>query len=405
MTDQVRVRFAPSPTGALHIGGAHTALFNWLWAKKMGGSFILRIEDTDRERSTRAFEQSILDGLRWMGLDWDEGPDVGGDFGPYRQAERLHLYKKYADELLDKGLAYKEGEAVLFRVPMGDVLHLSDKIYGEIEIKSEKASVNQDGSVKDIVLIKSDGMPAYNYAVVVDDHCMGITCVIRGEDHLANTPKQMLLYRALGLPMPEFAHLPMILGKDKKKLSKRHAATSVFDYNDLGYLSDGIFNFLALLGWSPGNDLEIFTREEAVRFFWIEMGLPVENFSDSYLEKALELMGGRGQTTKELAEFSDYFLSFEPVKERYDAKELSDETRETIRHFFTALFADTEWKADNLEAFARSWSEENSVPLKIIAMPLRWILTGRKVSPGVFEVTEALGKEECRKRITHYGLL
>lgn len=445
MTDQVRVRFAPSPTGALHIGGAHTALFNWLWAKKMGGSFILRIEDTDRERSTRAFEQSILDGLRWMGLDWDEGPDVGGDFGPYRQAERLHLYKKYADELLDKGLAYKEGEAVLFRVPTGDVLHLSDKIYGEIEIKSEKASVNQDGSVKDIVLIKSDGMPAYNYAVVVDDHCMGITCVIRGEDHLANTPKQMLLYRALGLPMPEFAHLPMILGKDKKKLSKRHAATSVFDYNDLGYLSDGIFNFLALLGWSPGNDLEIFTREEAVRFFelsnvtkkaavfdtdklnhinqahlkampsqkrleairpfWVEMGLPVENFSDSYLEKALELMGGRGQTTKELAEFSDYFLSFEPVKERYDAKELTDETRETIRHFFTALFADTEWKADNLEAFARSWSEENSVPLKIIAMPLRWILTGRKVSPGVFEVTEALGKEECRKRITHYGLL
>ena len=195
MTDQVRVRFAPRPTGALHIGGAHTALFNWLWAKKMGGSFILRIEDTDRERSTRAFEQSILDGLRWMGLDWDEGPDVGGDFGPYRQAERLHLYKKYADELLDKGLAYKEGEAVLFRVPTGDVLHLSDKIYGEIEIKSEKASVNQDGSVKDIVLIKSDGMPAYNYAVVVDDHCMGITCVIRGEDHLANTPKQMLLYQ------------------------------------------------------------------------------------------------------------------------------------------------------------------------------------------------------------------
>lgn len=445
MTDQVRVRFAPSPTGALHIGGAHTALFNWLWAKKMGGSFILRIEDTDRERSTRAFEQSILDGLRWMGLDWDEGPDVGGDYGPYRQAERLHLYKKYADELLDKGLAYKEGEAVLFRVPTGDVLHLSDKIYGEIEIKSEKASVNQDGSVKDIVLIKSDGMPAYNYAVVVDDHCMGITCVIRGEDHLANTPKQMLLYRALGLPMPEFAHLPMILGKDKKKLSKRHAATSVFDYNDLGYLSDGIFNFLALLGWSPGNDLEIFTREEAVRFFelsnvtkkaavfdtdklnhinqahlkampsqkrleairpfWVEMGLPVENFSDGYLEKALELMGGRGQTTKELAEFSDYFLSFEPVKERYDASELSDETRGTIRNFFTALFADTEWKDDKLEAFARSWSEENNVPLKIIAMPLRWILTGRKVSPGVFEVAEALGKEECRKRITHYGLL
>ena len=441
---KVRVRFAPSPTGALHIGGAHTALFNWLWARKNNGSFILRIEDTDRERSTREFEQSILDGMRWLGLDWDEGPDIGGEYGPYRQAERIDLYTKYAEELIEKGLAYREGEAVLFKVPSGETVSFEDRIYGLIEIKSEKASVNQDGSIKDIVIIKSDGMPTYNYAVVIDDHFMDITCVIRGEDHLANTPKQILIYQALGFPVPEFAHLPMILGKDKKKLSKRHAATSVFEYDALGYLPDGIFNFLALLGWSPRNDLEIFSREQAVELFdianvtkraavfdtdklnyvnqghlkampsdkkveaispfWKEQGLPVERFSTDYLGKALDLMSGRGQTTRELADFSDYFLSSDRVFERYTAEELTEETRSALRLFFKDLLNETTWRADALEAFARKWSEDKDVPLKIIAMPFRWILTGRKVSPGIFEVAELLGKEECRARIAHFGL-
>ncbi len=258
--DGARVRFAPSPTGALHIGGAHTALFNWLWARRTGGAFILRIEDTDQVRSTAEYEQTIMDGMRWLGLEWDEGPDKGGAYGPYRQSERMEGYKKYADELLEKGLAYRDGGAVLFRVPSGEKILLNDMIYGEIVIQSENASVNQDGSIKDIVIIKSDGMPTYNYAVVVDDHEMNITCVIRGEDHIINTPKQILLYRALGWEVPQFAHLPMILGKDKKKLSKRHGATSVFEYHDMGYLPDGMFNFLALLGWTPGDDVEIFDR-------------------------------------------------------------------------------------------------------------------------------------------------
>ena len=242
-----RVRFAPSPTGALHIGGAHTALFNWLWARRSGGTFILRIEDTDRERSTAEYEQTIMDGLNWMGLDWDEGPDKGGDYGPYRQSERMDLYIRAANSLVDSGHAYRDGTAVIFKVPADDTVSFDDVIYGEISVASEKANMNMDGSIKDIVMIKSDGTPTYNYAVMIDDHMMGITTVIRGEDHIANTPKQILMYRALGWTPPRFAHLPMILGADKKKLSKRHGATSVFEYNDMGYLPEAVFNFLALL--------------------------------------------------------------------------------------------------------------------------------------------------------------
>ena len=249
MTDKPRVRFAPSPTGSLHIGGAHTALFNWLYARRNGGSFILRIEDTDMERSTKEYEQSILDGMRWMGLDWDEGPDKGGDFGPYRQSERMHLYKKYAQQLLDEGKAYEKDGAVFFKVVPGKELRFRDEVYGNLDFKSENASVNQDGTIKDIVIMKRDGMPTYNYAVVIDDYTMGINMVIRGEDHIINTPKQLLIYDALGF------------------LSKRQGATSVFEYNDMGYLPDGVFNFLALLGWSPKNGQEIFSREEAVEMF------------------------------------------------------------------------------------------------------------------------------------------
>lgn len=440
--DGVRVRFAPSPTGALHIGGAHTALFNWLWARHTGGKFILRIEDTDKERSTAAYEQTIMDGMRWLGLDWDEGPDKGGEYGPYRQSERLETYTKHAEELLDKGLAYKDGNAVIYKVPSGGKLLLDDMIYGEIHIQSEKASVNPDGSIKDIVIIKSDGMPTYNYAVVVDDHTMNISCVIRGEDHIANTPKQMLLYRALGWELPRFAHLPMILGKDKKKLSKRHGATSVFEYNDLGYLPDSMFNFLALLGWSPGNDVEIFDRKfsterfelskvtkkpavfdmdklnfvnqehlkamdpserrKIVEPFWTELGLSPEKYAAQYLEDALTLMGGRGKTTRELAEYSDYFIDFAPVKDRYDASEIAPDRLPVIQKFFSAFVDSSDWHAPEMEAFARQWCESNGVSLKEIAMPLRWALTGRKVSPGVFEVAELLGRDECRTRLTHY---
>ena len=446
MTDKPRVRFAPSPTGSLHIGGAHTALFNWLYARRNGGSFILRIEDTDMERSTKEYEQSILDGMRWMGLDWDEGPDKGGDFGPYRQSERMHLYKKYMQQLLDEGKAYEKDGAVFFKVVPGKELKFRDEVYGNLDFKSENASVNQDGTIKDIVIMKRDGMPTYNSAVVIDDYTMGINMVIRGEDHIINTPKQLLIYDALGFEAPGFAHLPMILGKDKKKLSKRQGATSVFEYNDMGYLPDGVFNFLALLGWSPKNGQEIFSREEAVemfdisavtrkaavldmdklnhinqeqmkimdpmkllaviRPFWTEMGFDLSGLSDEYLASSLHTMGGRGQTTKQLAEYSDYFVTFDVVKERYDASEIKDETRAVVKKFYNALLTDcAEWKADKMEEFTKEWIAANDSSMKVVCMPLRWALTGRKVSPGVFEVAEQLGRGECRRRLEYYNLV
>ena len=446
MTDKPRVRFAPSPTGSLHIGGAHTALFNWLYARRNGGSFILRIEDTDMERSTKEYEQSILDGMRWMGLDWDEGPDKGGDFGPYRQSERMHLYKKYMQQLLDEGKAYEKDGAVFFKVIPGKELKFRDEVYGNLDFKSENASVNQDGTIKDIVIMKRDGMPTYNYAVVIDDYTMGINMVIRGEDHIINTPKQLLIYDALGFEAPGFAHLPMILGKDKKKLSKRQGATSVFEYNDMGYLPDGVFNFLALLGWSPKNGQEIFSREEAVemfdisavtrkaavldmdklnhinqeqmkimdpmkllaviRPFWVEMGFDLSGLSDEYLASSLHTMGGRGQTTNQLAVYSDYFVTFDVVKERYDVPEIKDETRAVVKKFYNALLTDcAEWKADKMEEFTKEWIAANDSSMKVVCMPLRWALTGRKVSPGVFEVAEQLGRGECRRRLEYYNLV
>lgn len=437
MEEKVRVRFAPSPTGALHIGGAHTALFNWLWAKKNNGVFVLRIEDTDRERSTKAFEETILKGMEWLGLDWDEGPDIGGPKGPYRQSERNDIYHEYAEKLLKEGLAYREGPAVILKVPRGLTLGFDDIVYGRIEMESD--------TLKDIVLIKSDGSPTYNFAVVVDDYTMGINYVIRGEDHISNTPKQVLLYQSLNWPLPRFAHLPMILGKDKKKLSKRHGATSVYEYRNMGYLPEALFNYFALLGWSPGDDREIFSKEEAIKLFdlkrvtkraavfdmeklnhinqehinlldpykrvelvtpfWKELGLDVEHHDKEYLAKALELLGGRGQTLKEVAEYSDYLLDFEVVKERYDGKDLTENQKDMLKEFCRELANTDEWDVMKMAEFAKNWASQKGVKMKDVAMPLRWALTGRKVSPGIFEVIAFLGREETKSRLSYYGLL
>jgi glutamyl-tRNA synthetase len=447
------MRFAPSPTGALHIGGGHTALFNWLWARHTGGKFILRIEDTDRERSTKEYEETIMSGMKWLGLEWDEGPDAGGPVGPYRQSERLGLYRECAEKLAAEGRAYRDGEAIVFKVLPGVDLSFDDVVYGHIETKSGGLTDRESGDLKDIVLLKSDGTPTYNYAVVVDDHFMKITHVIRGEDHISNTPKQLLLYKAFGWDPPLFAHLPMILGKDKKKLSKRHGATSVYEFRDMGYMPDSVFNFLALLGWSAGEDAgvprEIFGREEAaalfelsrvtrkaavfdpdrlnyinqehlkrldplvrldlVRPFWKGMGLPVEKHDDAYLAAALTLMGGRGRTAKELAGFSDYYVSFEPVKERWKPDVLQKDARDALRadlkDFFTALLAEPEWTAEKLEARARAWMEEKGAKMKDYAMTLRLALTGMKVSPGVFEVAALIGRGETRSRLEFYGFV
>src|SRR6187431_2617408 len=299
---QVRVRFAPSPTGYLHVGGARTALFNWLFARRLGGVLVLRIEDTDVERSSDEMVEGILDGLRWLGLDWDEGPKIGGPYGPYFQSARLDRYRAMAEQLVAEGHAYycyctpetlkakrdaaeqagaawkydrvccaltrdeiaaREHEhaprANRFRVPEG-VTRFDDLVHGPIEF---------DGAnIEDFVLLRSDGHPTYQLSVVSDDVEMKITHVVRGDDHISNTPKQILLYEALGAEVPRFAHVPLILGPDKKRLSKRHGATSVTDYAKQGYLPEAMVNFLALLGWSPGSgDRELFTRDELAEVF------------------------------------------------------------------------------------------------------------------------------------------
>ena len=301
----MRVRFAPSPTGQLHVGNARTALFNWLLAHGKDGTFILRIEDTDAVRSTRESEASILEDLRWLGLDWDEGPDVGGAHGPYRQSERLHLYASYANELIAGGHAYHcfcsaakleadrqadlasgrppryagtcrrltreqaqarieagERPVVRFRVPENVEVSFQDLVRGEVTFSSEV--------IGDWVLVRSDGRPQYNFAVVVDDALMAITHVIRGEDHISNTPRQVLLYQALGFTPTEFAHLSLVMGPDHTPLSKRHGATSVAEFRERGYLPEALVNYLALIGWSPGGDEELLPIEELARRFALE---------------------------------------------------------------------------------------------------------------------------------------
>jgi glutamyl-tRNA synthetase len=304
MPDRVRVRFAPSPTGYLHVGGARTALFNWLFARHHGGIFVLRIEDTDVERSSDEMVTGILDGLRWLGIDWDEGPEVDGPYAPYYQSGRLHRYRSMAERLVAEGHGYycycdpdtlksrraeaeARGEtfsydrtcsklsatdiaareaagaprAIRVRVPAGRT-SFTDLIRGTIEI--------DHAVIEDFVVLRSDGHPTYHLSVVVDDVDMAITHVVRGDDHISNTPKQVLLYEAFGAPLPQFAHVPLILGPDKKRLSKRHGATSVTEYARQGILPEAMMNFLALLGWSPGTDQELFTRDELVAAFTLD---------------------------------------------------------------------------------------------------------------------------------------
>jgi nondiscriminating glutamyl-tRNA synthetase len=303
--EKVRVRFAPSPTGPLHIGGARSALFNWLFARHYGGTLVVRVEDTDLERSTLAYEELILDSLRWLGMDWDEGIGVGGDNEPYRQKERLHLYQPYVEKLLDTGQAYhcycseEELEAerqalsakeelprylgkcrnlslkdkdemcalgrkpvVRFHVPEGQLIVVDDLVRGRVEFESD--------GIGDYIIVKSDGIPTYNFAVVMDDALMGITHILRGEEHLSNTPRQILIYEALNFTMPKFAHISLILGEDRSKMSKRHGATSVVQYRDQGYLPEALVNFLALLGWSPEGEEEIFSMDELAKRFSLD---------------------------------------------------------------------------------------------------------------------------------------
>jgi glutamyl-tRNA synthetase len=474
----VRVRFAPSPTGYLHIGGARTALFNWLYARRHGGTFVLRIEDTDAERSSWEMVSGIVDGLRWLGLDWDEGPDVGGPHAPYFQSERIAKYRAAAAKLVETGAAYycycsaeslqqkrqaaeaagggwiddrtclslsadeiarREAEgaprAVRFKVPDGTTA-FDDLVHGHIEFPN--------AAIEDFVIQRSDAQPTYHLSVVVDDIDMEITHVVRGDDHISNTPKQILLYHALGRPTPQFAHVPLILGPDKKRLSKRHGATSVMEYQRLGYLPEAMLNFLALLGWSPGSgDQELFTREELIAKFTLE-GISGGNavFNPEKLDWVNQQHIGR-LTTDDLAgrlrpwleragvwseEFSTtrraWFLAvvelFKPRIKRLDqfvpeampllsasidydpaavARHLKPEIGaplDALRDAFASLDAFT---AEALEKTLRDLAEARGLKAAALIHATRVAVTGRAASPGLFETLELIGRDRVVERM------
>ncbi|MBT8764245.1 glutamate--tRNA ligase [Desulfohalobiaceae bacterium Ax17] len=455
---KVITRFAPSPTGYLHIGGARTALFNWLLARKNGGEFILRIEDTDLERSREEMTQAILDAMDWLGLDYDQGP--------YFQSQRLDLYREYIQKLVDTGQAYYcqctpeevdamreearakglkpkyngrcreknlgpgPGRVIRLKAPLAGQTAFHDLVKGPIAVNNEE--------LDDFVLQRADGTPTYNLAVVVDDATMGVTHVLRGDDHINNTPKQILIYRALELNVPLFGHVPMILGPDKKKLSKRHGATSVMKYKEMGFLPEAMINYLVRLGWAYGDE-EIFSREELIEKFslenlsksasvfdmdkllwlnshYIKEGDPrrlarllSEHIRDShsdldltYLEKIVPLLQPRAKTIMEMADQAEFFLVADDQLQ-YDAKAvqkfLSDEARNHLQEIIRRLEQAETFDRQELENILAKYLEDANIKFKVIAQPIRVAITGRTASPGLFETMEVLGKERTIRRM------
>jgi glutamyl-tRNA synthetase len=473
-----RVRFAPSPTGYLHVGGARTALFNWLYARRHGGAFLLRIEDTDVERSSADMVTGILDGLRWLGLTWDEGPEIGGPHAPYFQAQRLDRYRAAARHLIETGHAYEcfcsaerlrqereraeqRGEAwqydrtclglspdrvreleasgtpraIRFKVPTGSTA-FDDAVHGRIEF---------DGAnIEDFVILRSDDHPTYHLSVVVDDVEMAITDVIRGDDHISNTPKHVLLFQALGAPVPRFAHAPLILGSDKKRLSKRHGATSVTEYQRQGYPPEAMVNFLALLGWSPGDDRELMTTTELIASFsldgisggnavfniekldWMSgqyIGrMPIADLA-ALLRPMFDESGLGGQAlVQDIASFHRLLELLRPRAKRLtdfveqgrplvvDAVEYEPEAVEKnlaapdlaghVTALVEALGQTAPFNEAEVEAAVRGTATARGIRAGALIHATRVAVTGRTASPGLFEVLAWLGPERTHKRLT-----
>ncbi len=413
----VRVRFAPSPTGYLHVGGARTALFNWLFARHNNGVFVLRIEDTDRERSTDESIAQILEAMRWLGLDWDEY---------YRQTDRTELHRRAAEALMEQGLAYERDGAWWFRVPTEGETVVHDDLLGDVAYPNSQ--------LKDFVIRRSDGSFVYNFVVVVDDSDMGITHVIRGDDHLNNTPKQILLYRALGRPLPRFVHLPMILGPDRTRLSKRHGVTSVLEYRRRGFLPEALVNFLARLGWSHG-DQEFFTRDELIELFSLEhIGKSASVFDEEKLHwlnqqhmkaadperlvglvapfvraegkvtdemwngidrdrltLAVERLRHRCKTLVDLARVLEIVF---PVKiDREEEIELNARQRELIAALVDAFSGMDEFTPEAVERAMRETLASHGASLKDVGRACRMAVTGRRAGPGLFETIALVGRD------------
>lgn len=468
MMSEVRVRFAPSPTGSLHIGGARTALFNWLFARHHGGKFILRVDDTDLERSTEESMRGILEGLQWLGIDWDEGPIY--------QSQRLDEYRKFANKLLEEGKAYycfctkeeleemrkqaeregrpfmytgkcrnltkeqienylKEGKKPVIRLktPREGKTVVHDIIRGDVEF--------DNSTIDDFIIMKSDGMPTYNFATVVDDYQMGITHIIRAEEHLSNTPKQILIYEALGVPLPQFAHVSMVLAPDRTKLSKRHGATSVQEFREQGYLPEAIVNYITLLGWAPLDGEEIFDVRKSIREFslervsknpavydvqkltWInghyirsydldkltqaiipflqKKGLIGENYDYEYIKKIVSVVREREKTLVDIADAMTYYF-----------KEVESYEEKGVQKYFTKegvvdILKKAAETLKNLEPFNkftaeeayRKLVEELGISSSALFHPTRLAISGRTFGPGLFDIMEFLGKEKTVARI------
>ena len=474
MTQQaMRVRFAPSPTGPFHIGGARSALFNWLLVRKAGGAFVLRIEDTDLDRSTKESEENIKEALRWLGMTWDEGPEAGGEYGPYHQTQRLDTYQQFTDRLLAEGKAYRcycseeeleaerqadldkgltpryggrcrdlsaedharleaEGRSfvVRLRVPENQEVVIRDLVRGNVSFESN--------GIGDFVIVKSDGMPVYNYAVVVDDLMMKITHVIRAEEHLSNTPRQVVIYEALGMPVPEFGHISLILGKDRSKMSKRHGATSVEQYRKLGYLPEALVNFLALLGWAPEGEKELFTLEELVQEFsmervaknpavfdvdklnWInaqylkkadpaliaelalphlvEAGLMKASPSEAelnWLARVAAALQNHISYAAQIVEHADVFFGDTADFENEEAKTIlaDPEVKAPVELFMQRLAAEETVDMAAVKTILKGITKELKLPGKNVFMPVRIAITGKMHGPELFDIIPLLGKE------------
>ena len=455
--DSVVTRFPPSPTGFMHVGNARTAIFNWLYARRMKGKFILRIEDTDTERSTQEAIDVIFDALEWLGIDWDEGP--------YYQTQRLDIYNDYLERLIDSGRAYyctcspdeieamrqkamatggkpkydgtcrdKElsktpGAVIRFKAPLSGTTVIEDVIKGNI--------VFQNDELDDFILCRSDGIPTYNYAVVIDDMTMQVNTVIRGDDHVMNTPKQILLYHALDCPLPIFGHVPMVLGTDKSRFSKRHGAVSVSAYRDMGILPDAMLNYLVRLGWSHG-DQEFFTRRELIEVFNLEhigrsagvfdlekllslsadhiRAMPAENLvaplqpflkrrgiaaeSSGLLQKIIETLHARSKTLVEMAESALFYFADDVSYEEKAAKKfLKPAAVEALRLLIDQFEKLEDFSEANLETAFKTVMDQTGLKLGKIAQPVRVALTGKTASPGIFEVTAILGKDKVVSRL------
>ncbi|MEC4203521.1 MULTISPECIES: glutamate--tRNA ligase [Bacillus] len=482
MGNEVRVRYAPSPTGHLHIGNARTALFNYLFARSQGGKFIIRIEDTDRKRNIEGGEQSQLNYLKWLGIDWDESVDVGGEYGPYRQSERNDIYKTYYEELLEKGLAYKcycteeelekereeqaargemprysgkcrnltkeeqekleaEGRqpSIRFKVPQGEVISFNDIVKGEISFETD--------GIGDFVIVKKDGTPTYNFAVAVDDYLMKMTHVLRGEDHISNTPKQIMIYNAFGWDIPAFGHMTLIVNENRKKLSKRDESIIQFieQYEELGYLPEALFNFITLLGWSPVGEEELFTKEQFIEIFdvhrlskspavfdthklkWvnnqyvkkldldqvIELTVPhlqkagkvseeLTGSEQEWVRKLISLYQEQLSYGAEIVELTELFFK-DDIQYNREARTVLEEEQvpEVLRVFAEKLEQLDSFTADEIKASIKAVQKETGHKGKKLFMPIRVATTGQTHGPELPQSIELLGKDTVLKRLNN----